>query len=293
MSYMRLKKIVIRTLLVVFVAWLSLVGWGFVFAWRPLPTYSPSISAVPAVPILTNSQYQLGHDEPFLVRSEREASSGAVLIFGSRHTKDPNDPSLNRIRTEFTAFAPTVVLCEGRMTGLLFPGLMNPVKTYGEPGLVRQLAYEHGCRVFSWEPSPEAEVEGLRNQSFEKNQIALRLVLSSYFSNLRYGQPDDPNEVVNETIRKKRSWPGVGNLFADVTELDLAWSRYFPDGPDWRDVSDEQTLPGFLGEMDANLVRDAHLFSIIHELVAQGERVFVIAGSSHAVKLEGAITSIN
>jgi hypothetical protein len=68
-----------------------------------------------------------------------------------------------------------------------------------------------------------------------------------------------------------------------VTEIDSAWKTYFPNGPDWRDVSGEQTLPGFLGQMDTNLVRDAHLFRIIHELVKHGERAFVIAGSSHAV----------
>ena len=33
------------------------------------------------------------------------------------------------------------------MTGLLFPGLMDPVETFGEPGLVRQLAYAHGIDV--------------------------------------------------------------------------------------------------------------------------------------------------
>lgn len=290
---MRFKKIGVRILLIVFVAWLCVVGWGFVFAWRPLPTYSPLTAAIPGTPILTGSQYQLGHEEPFLVRADHSSGSGTVLVFGSKHTKDPNDPSLERIKFEFESFAPTVVLCEGRMTGLLFPGLMDPVKTFGEPGLVRKLAYANGCPVFTWEPSPRGEVEGLLNQSFDKKQIALRLMLSSYFGNLRFGKPDDPDEFVNDTIRKKKSWPEIGNLFADVTELDLAWASYFPDGPDWRDVSDEQTLPGFLGEMDANLVRDAHLFSIIHELVERGERVFVIAGSSHAVKLEGAVTSIN
>lgn len=178
------------------------------------------------------------------------------------------------------------------MTGLLFPGLMDPVRTYGEPGLVRQLAYANGCEVYTWEPAPEEEVAGLVSQSFDKEQIALRLVLSPYFSNLRFGKPDDPNKFVNETISQKQSWPEVGRVFDDVSEIDLAWSGYFPDGPDWRDVSDEQTLPGFLGEMDTNLVRDIHLYRVIYELMRKGERVFVIAGSSHAVKIEGAIKSI-
>lgn len=158
--------------------------------------------SIPAKPILNAAQYQIGHAEPFLVRANDRSTSGAVLIFGSKHTKDP---LLEVIRSEFQKFTPTVVLCEGRMTGLLFPGLMNPVKTFGEPGLVGQLAYANGCDIYTWEPSPQAEVEGLLAQSFNRDQVGLRFVLSSYFSNRRFGKPDDPNATVRETLKKRKT----------------------------------------------------------------------------------------
>lgn len=85
---------------------------------------------------------------------------------------DPEHPSLARIRSEFQKFNPTVVLCEGRMTGLLFPGIMDPVATFGEPGLVRQLAYASNCKVYTWEPPPQVLVDGLLNQSFDRKQVA-------------------------------------------------------------------------------------------------------------------------
>jgi hypothetical protein len=45
----------------------------------------------------------------------------------------------------------------------------------------------------------------------------------------------------------------------------------------------------FLSEMDANIIRDRHFFAILLDLVKKGERVFAVAGSSHAVKLEPAL----
>ena len=288
------KKIAIRMLLGLLILWLGVVAWGFVCAWRRLPEYIPMSEITPAQPILSAKEYRLGHKHPYLVQTRDSAGDGAVLIFGAAHVRDPTDSSLETIRREFQAFAPTVVLCEGRMTGLLFPGLMDPVTTFGEPGLVRQLGYSHDCKVYTWEPPEQAIVRGLMDQSFDTQQIALRIVLSPYFSNLRFGKPDNPELYVLESIRNKRSWPQIGDVFSNVADIDQIWRQYFPDGPDWREVSDETELPGFLGEMDSNLVRDQHLFNIICELVDKGQRVFVIAGSSHAVKLENAVkASIN
>lgn len=75
----------------------------------------------------------------------------------------------------------------------------------------------------------------------------------------------------------------------DVTAVNQAWQNHFPNGPDWRDVSDEYGLPGFLGQIDGNLARDEHFVRVIIDLVEKGERVFAVAGSSHAVKLEAAL----
>ena len=285
------RKRLVRGLALLLICFLALVVWGFIFAWRPLSPFIPATVVKPQVAILTDKQYELGHENPYLVHATTASEVGSVFIFGAVHTIDPNDVSLKRIRTEFTTFKPTVVLCEGRMTGLLFPGLMDPVKTFGEPGLVRQLAYRNGCEVYTWEPPEAVTVQGLLDQSFSVHQVAIRLILSSYFSNLRFGKPDDPDSVVLETLRKKKTWPHIGGVFSDVGDIDKAWNDFFPDGPDWRDVSDEYALPGFLGDMDANLVRDQHLLNIVCELTGKGERVFVIAGSSHAVKLESAVMS--
>jgi hypothetical protein len=73
----------------------------------------------------------------------------------------------------------------------------------------------------------------------------------------------------------------------------MAWKRYFP-ALDWRDVSDEYRLPGYLGDlMEAgNDLRNQHLVNVAKELTARGERVFLVCGSSHAVCVEPAFRQL-
>ena len=52
--------------------------------------------------------------------------------------------------------------------------------------------------------------------------------------------------------------PGIENAFESMAVLQVAWDRQFPAGPDWRDVSNQYGLPGFMADMDTNLVRDHH-----------------------------------
>lgn len=100
------------------------------------------------------------------------------------------------------------------------------------------------------------------------------------------GRPDDPEAYVAETIQKRQDWHGIAGEITNIDGLEQIWGKYFPDGPDWRDVSDEFGLPGYLGEIDGNLARDEHFVRVVIDLVNQGERVFAVAGLSHAVKLE-------
>ena len=78
---------------------------------------------------------------------------------------------------------------------------------------------------------------------------------------------------------------GQEDNFKTPADVDRVWKKQFPDGPDWRDVSEQYGLPGFIGEMGAvtNDLRNQQLVTVIKELLAKKERVFAIMGSSHAV----------
>jgi len=83
-------------------------------------------------------------------------------------------------------------------------------------------------------------------------------------------------------------------VISSVAGIDAIWRRDFPNEADWRDTSDQFGLPGYLSAIAAcaNRARDEHLAQVIVDLSAQGERVFAIAGSSHAVKLEPVLDGV-
>jgi hypothetical protein len=278
----RLKTIGIAIL----VLWLAVVLWGFVFAWRRVPEYLPQSDVQIPAHIMNNEEYGQvidQHDRPYIVEIEA-ANGGAVLVYGSEHTKDPSDPQIADIQSRWDEFHPTVALVESRL-GIMFPGLMDPVETFSEPGMVHALAREDGIPTYTWEPPVSVQMEALLKQA-SREQIALYVVLSPAFSARRFGTAEDSQRIVKETIRDRDDYPGIENAFDSLADVDVVWRSYFPDGPDWRDVTDEHGLPGYLSAIDGNIARDEHLVRSVIDLVQRGERVFVIAGSSHAVKVE-------
>ena len=281
----RLKQIGIGILLL----WLGVILWGLIFAWRKVPEYLPQNNVQIHTPIMNNEEYGLvidQHERPYIIRIEAE-NGGAVLIYGAEHTKDPNDPQIADIQSQWTDFHPTAALVESRL-GIMFPGLMDPVETFGEPGIVHALAREDGIPTYTWEPPISVQMESLLRQASQE-QIALYVVLSPAFGARRFGTAEDSEKIVEEAILKRRDYPGIENAFETLAEVDTAWNEYFPNGPDWRDVSDEFGLPGYMSEIDGNVARDEHLVRSIIDLVQKGERVFVVAGVSHPVKIEAAL----
>ncbi len=254
----------------------------------------PVIEDVPEpllpVPIMTMEQYDSieDHARPYVFELSPDGGSGALLFYGSTHTRDTEDPQLADIRDRWDAFHPTLALVES-MLGL-YPGFLNPVHVFGEMGYVGALARSDGVTLMSWEPSREEEVRGML-RDFPPVQVAMFYVLRPYFGALRFGRPADPEGFVEEYRRKRTRYPGLEGTIPDMAALDSLWKQEFPSGPDWRDVSDEYGLPGFLPPLfsRSNAIRDEHLAAVVLDRMARGERVFVIAGSSHAVKLEGAL----
>jgi hypothetical protein len=266
-----------------------IVIWGWLTSWRRLPYYLEYGNITLPTAILSDAEYgelMDSHPRPYVV--EIESGAGSLVLFGATHTKDPEDPQLTDIAERWERMRPTVALVESRL-GILFPQLMDPVRTFSEPGRVHQLARQDDIPTFTWEPTPEKTMEAMFALPFTKEQIALRMKLGPYFSNRRFGRPEDPKSFLDDYLGDDTRWPGLESTLPTVGELDAAWRTFFPDGPDWRDVSDEQELPGFLKHISANAARDEHFARVIIDLVEKGERVFAVAGSSHAVKLDVAL----
>jgi len=255
------------------------MAWGYFNIWRSPKFILVKNTCEKFENVLTMEQYsQLAesHERPYIITGKN------ILIFGSEHIKDPNNKQNEAIEIAFNTFQPTVVLVEGRL-GFLVPNLMNPVKHYGEMGKVAELAKKSGLPVYSWDAPINEQLDALKDK-FEPEQLALKEILNPYFGNLRFGKPDSPEKYVEQYLFRA-GWLGVQDKINSIEDVDRIWKRDFSNVNDWRDISDQWGLPGYLSEIAdySNYNRNQHLVCAIHLLLNQGERVFVICGSSHAV----------
>lgn len=224
-------------------------------------------------------KFSESHPRPFIVKKEN------LVLFGSEHTKSPSDPQFKTVQELWSELKPTVALVEGRL-GFLFVWVMDPVETYGEMGFVKRLADKDGIDVFTWETPKDLYMKEML-KTYSKKQMAIKEVLNPYFSNLRFGKPESPEDYVKGYLHRANEH-GLDNAISSIEDIDQFWKETFPDEKDWRDTSDQWGLPGFLGEMSvtANDIRNRHIAIIIQNLLNKGERVFAIMGSSHAVMLQ-------
>jgi len=265
-------------------------GLLWLTGWRTLPECAGFVPVTLTVPVMSAADYDkvIGtHRRPYIY--EISASPGAVLVFGAEHTRDRRDPQLERIREAWTGFRPNTALIEGRL-GFLPAAFVDPVRQFGESGAVYRLARRWGVEAFAWEPPLAAEVGSLLGE-FTPEQVALFYVLRPYLGRVRFGRPLDPEGFIEEFRRKRTRWPGLEGTLPGIEAIDAAWKRDFAGQPDWRDESDEGGLPGYLGAIAgrAGIARDAHLVQSVLFRVREGCRVFVVAGSAHAVMIEPAL----
>ena len=160
---------------------------------------------------------------------------------------------------------------------------MNPVEKFGEMGKAAELAKINSLPLYSWDAPKSEQLNALRGK-FEPEQLALKEVLNPYFSNLRFGKPKSPEKYVEQYLFRAE-WLGVQDKINSIEDIDSIWQRDFSNEKDWRDISDQWGLPDYLAEIAdySNFIRNQHLVCVINLLLNQGERVFAICGSSHAV----------
>jgi hypothetical protein len=268
-------------------AWIAgatiiLLGVVYLVAWKS-PAYYP-VANCGSINIIPFSKYGTisDHPRPLILESKN------VVVFGATHTRDPKDPQIDEIESEWNSLKPTIALVEGRLDFLL-PGFMDPVKNLGEGGKVNALAKRSNVPVYNWDLSKKDLAAQLK-QSFSGEQIAIAQILSPYFGSMRFGKPASPEKFIEEYLHRAE-FVGLQEKFKTAGDVDREWSKIFPSGPDWRNVSDETKLPGYLDDYMAavNDLRNKQLVCAIRQLLAKGERVFVICGSSHAACIEPSI----
>lgn len=239
----------------------------------------------PIMDMMTYGEIVSTHRRPYcyLLNS---SSGGKVYILGIEHSRDKHHPQLDTIKHFWKEAKPTVALIEGRL-GFLFTWFQDPVERYGEGGLVSQLSKQNGVDLFTWEPTKEDEIK-LMLKDYTAEQLAVFYSFRPYFSNMRHGKPDNPEEKLQNYLDSRTDNDHLRGTFTSWEELDSLWENQFP-AIEWRDYSDAFGWPeGYLSEIAnaSNLARDFHMVQSILDLVEKGETVFVTMGSSHAPRIE-------
>ena len=268
---------IVGTLVVLMIA-------GYRNLWTKPPTYTVAQRVTLAVPILTLEEHnELGeHDRPYIV--DIDTQEGALLYFGSEHTKNPDHPQIAQIRESWEQFNPTVALVEGRM-GFYVGGMSLGVRRFGESGAVYVLAREADVPVYTLEMEFADEAAALVDE-YPAEDVAMFYVLRPYFGARRHGPVKNPESFVAEYIRKRAGAHGMEGTIESVADIDRIWKRDFPDMPDWRDVDDRggHWQGGLVAVADrCNTIRNEHWAQMMIDLVRRGERVFAVAGCCHAV----------
>ncbi len=216
---------------------------------------------------------------------------GRLLMVGVSHTLDPDSPTVGNIWRAFAAFKPTLAYYEG--WGWPMGSDRETVGRYGEPAVVRFLAYVNRVPVTSLEPELADEIDHLRKQ-WSDEQIRLFYTLRFVAEGTGYGGQASSDAAVLEFLQS--GFPGnIGGPPATIEELDNSYRKHFPAGTAWRGIAVAWFDPArdelFTNRMAAasGRYRDEYILPRIVERVRRGDRVFVAIGHAHVHMLEPAL----
>jgi hypothetical protein len=223
--------------------------------------------------------------KPYVV--QLSSGKGSLFFFGVRHTSDPNDPQMVRLRKEWESFHPTVALHEGRSRGSFHSALLAALgKRSNEAEELHRLATRDGVTIFTLEPSYEAEVAALLKR-WKPEQVALYMTLRGYWSEAA-GKAD---ESLAEHLRSKRTaTAALRGTLETVDNIDRLWRRDFANSGDWRTRTAEPE-GSYLESIakDSRQVRGEHMVQTLVDLTKKGERVFAVVGSGNVIRTEWAL----
>lgn len=221
---------------------------------------------------------------------------GHLLYFGVRHTNDPADPQISEIERLWSKSRSNVAFNEGGDPPTA-ETRDEAVAKYGEAGLIRFLARRDGVRVSSIDPSRASETAELLKK-FKPEQVKLFFLLRQVSE---YGHANQAvrtlDDQVQITMSNLASVPGLDVAPTSIRELDTAYSIFFPNEGNYKDVPaswfDPRKSGTFLNEIAVqdNLYRDEYMASLLTREVRSGKRVFAVVGFSHVIRQESALRS--
>jgi len=226
------------------------------------------------------------YSSPYILHINQ--STGSLLYFGVSHTNEPDNPEILQIESQWAQFHPDIAFNEGGDPPIE-NALIDAIRKFGEPGLLRFLTSRDGIPIASIDPSRAAETSALLRE-FSPEQVKSFFVLRQVSE---YGHINHPtrslDEQVQVTLANLDAIPGLNVKPSSVKELEALYSSYFPARGNFRDVPsswfDPTRSDTFLNKISIqdNLYRDEYMVNLLTREVKAGKRVFAAVGFTHVV----------
>ncbi|HKI89412.1 MAG TPA: hypothetical protein VKA38_10310 [Draconibacterium sp.] len=237
------------------------------------------------------------HTEPYVW--QLKSISGELLYFGSRHSFNPEDSQFNKLKTFFKDFSPDIVYTEGFPADVSSISNKEAIQKYGEFGLTWKLAGEANIEVYSLEPNRKKEIGYLQNKNWSNEQIILFYTLRQVAQSHQQQVDIDLNKILPQYLSSLKQRFGLTGPLT-LHEFEQVVIRLLPDAEDWKEIPASYFYPGpqkpehFTNQIatDSNQFRDKYHTEQIVKAVKGNNRVFVVAGSAHAVMQEPAIRAL-
>lgn len=212
----------------------------------------------------------------------------ALLFLGTVHTNDAQDPQIDDMEEQFTAFRPTVVLVEGGKWPL--PERRNEaVSRYGEMAYAYLLAKNMGLAAQDADPEFGEEMRHvltLHDAEMVKLYYVLRMVRQFRSSS----DPTPLTEKVDKWLRAPAfdAAPPLNSTLVTLADFESACARRLPRLKDWKEMAfdaravADSDLSALVQVADASSAfRDQHITNLIVQHMRGGQRVLVVAGQAH------------
>lgn len=219
----------------------------------------------------------------------------SLLVFGSNHTSDFNDPQIKQIFKLILTHKPSVILYEGDGVSVE-KTQKETVETYYEMGLAKFIADSLSIKAINIEPNT-AQKYAVLKRKYETDDILIA-TLGLQITMMQYTNEDF--EKVFPTMISDLEKEGLG-LSANQKTLVYFYKLYKKkfgkpfsyENFDSRDIQSKYNRTVFNEiNQEANKFRDQHIIHLTKSLLDNGEKVFLLVGGWHAIVCEPAFKII-
>lgn len=241
------------------------------------------------------------HPAPYTFHIEK--NNQHLFYFGSRHLYDPKHQQFDEIRNMWKRFlnktdgSERIVMVEGGNRPVLETEI-EAIQQGGEMHFVAYLAKHDDVLVMSPEPSDRERFQVLLQAGFSKEEIAYHEFARVCYQWNQIEEKVDFKLYVNKFLQadaRESGWDDFDFTIEHMVEIhkvifnvefDITDTQFFYD---IINPTTEKSVINAISRWDDDEFRDFHILEEIEKAWNEGKSLFVIYGSSHAVRHEPVI----